>query len=457
MCVFALLDPAAAIGGCVEDFGGQPLFHRLFAARARRRNQPSHRQRIAPHRAHLARHLVVGAADPARAHLDGGTNIVERAFEDDQAVFLRAFGDEIERVIKDLLGERLLAAFHHDVHELRDGAVVILGVRRNFADANLSFARHITLLGFLRPVLGTALAPLLHADRVEGAANHVIANARQIAHATAANQHHRMLLQVVSDARDIGIHLDPVGQPHACDLAQRGVGLLGRRRLHLRAYAALLRRAFERARLNLEALFHARLSDQLIYRRHVKILVLGFSLPFRPAYPSDVRRLSSPLGARIAPARCAGLPLGGRGVQTNPPRTLTPLGETSLCTGPDPPCQSPPGAGAAVSSAFPASSSSAAAPSTLTTIRLYKFMPVPAGIKRPMITFSFSPTSLSTLPLMADSVSTRVVSWNDAAEMKLSVEREALVMPSSSGSAMAGSPPRVSTRPFSSSKRHFST
>ena len=44
------------------------------------------------------------------------------------------------------------------------------------------------------------------------------------------------------------------------------------------------------------------------------------------------------------------------------------------------------------------------------------------------------------MPLIAASVSTLVVSWNDAAEMKLSVERLALVMPSSSGSAIAGSP-----------------
>ncbi len=32
--------------------------------------------------------------------------------------------------------------------------------------------------------------------------------------------------------------------------------------------------------------------------------------------------------------------------------------------------------------------------------------------------------------MMAASVSTRVVSWNDAALMKLSVDNEALVMPS---------------------------
>ena len=38
-------------------------------------------------------------------------------------------------------------------------------------------------------------------------------------------------------------------------------------------------------------------------------------------------------------------------------------------------------------------------------------------------------------------MSTRVVSWNDAAEMNESVESDALVMPSSSGWPVAGRPP----------------
>ena len=50
-----------------------------------------------------------------------------------------------------------------------------------------------------------------------------------------------------------------------------------------------------------------------------------------------------------------------------------------------------------------------------------------------MMTFSFRPRRLSIFPLMVASVSTRVVSWNDAAEMKHSVESDALVIPSSSG------------------------
>src|SRR5260370_40824085 len=150
---------------------------------------------MAPRGTASAGHLMVGAAAPPRANLDCGADVVERALENDQAVFLRAIGGEVQRVIKNLLSERLLTAFHHDVHELRDGTVVILGVRWNFADANLSFARHITLLtwvaslGFLRAVFRAALAPLLNADRGQSATNHMIADDRQISHATAANQH----------------------------------------------------------------------------------------------------------------------------------------------------------------------------------------------------------------------------------------------------------------------------
>jgi hypothetical protein len=45
------------------------------------------------------------------------------------------------------------------------------------------------------------------------------------------------------------------------------------------------------------------------------------------------------------------------------------------------------------------------------------------------------------LPVTAASVSTRVVSWNEAAEMNDSVASDALVMPSSTG-VLAGNRPR---------------
>ena len=63
--------------------------------------------------------------------------------------------------------------------------------------------------------------------------------------------------------------------------------------------------------------------------------------------------------------------------------------------------------------------------------------PVRAGMSRPTMTFSFSPRRSSFSPRTAASVSTRVVSWNEAAEMNDSVASDALVMPSSTGCSRA--------------------
>ena len=52
-----------------------------------------------------------------------------------------------------------------------------------------------------------------------------------------------MLLQVVTDARDVGGYLVAVGQTHTGDLTKRGVRLLGGRGTHGSADASLLRSA----------------------------------------------------------------------------------------------------------------------------------------------------------------------------------------------------------------------
>src|SRR3990172_1305876 len=84
-------------------------------------------------------------------------------------------------------------------------------------------------------------------------------------------------------------------------------------------------------------------------------------------------------------------------------------------------------------------------------------MPVPAGIRCPMMMFSLSPSKSSLAPLMAASVSTRVVSWNDAAEMNDCVVSDALVIPKSNGSLVAGLLPFFTTRSFLSRKVNRST
>ena len=60
----------------------------------------------------------------------------------------------------------------------------------------------------------------------------------------------------------------PAGEPHAGDLAQRGVRLLRRGRVDARADAATLRGALERRRLGLLDLVLAALADQLLDRGH---------------------------------------------------------------------------------------------------------------------------------------------------------------------------------------------
>src|SRR6185369_7374147 len=84
-----------------------------------------------------------------------------------------------------------------------------------------SLARGGASLGLLGAVLGAALIAAVDARRVERAANDVIANAREILHTTAANEHDRVLLEVVALAGNVGGDFEAVGQAHTRDLAER--------------------------------------------------------------------------------------------------------------------------------------------------------------------------------------------------------------------------------------------
>src|SRR5689334_13208134 len=120
---------------------------------------------------------------------------------------------------------------------LGSGRISRLGISLRRGMANLRG------LGFLRAVLGPALLAVLHSLRVEAAAHDVIAHTGEVLHPASADQHHRVLLQVVAFPADVADHLEPVGEPHLGDLAQRRIRLLGRGRIDARADPALLRRA----------------------------------------------------------------------------------------------------------------------------------------------------------------------------------------------------------------------
>src|SRR5215470_17758714 len=104
----------------------------------------------------------------------------------------------------------------------------------------------------LRPlcsVFRPSLPAVLHALRVEHAAQDVVAHARQVLDAAAADHHHRVLLQIVALARDVADHLEAVGEPDLGDLAQGRIRLLGRGGIDAGADATLLRALLQRRHL----------------------------------------------------------------------------------------------------------------------------------------------------------------------------------------------------------------
>src|SRR5688500_5412957 len=98
-------------------------------------------------------------------------------------------------------------------------------------------------LGRLGAVLGAGLLAVLDPLGIERAAHDVVAHARQVLDAPAADQHHRVLLQVVPLAADIADDLETVGEADFGDLAQRRVGFLRRGGIDAGADPPLLRRA----------------------------------------------------------------------------------------------------------------------------------------------------------------------------------------------------------------------
>src|ERR1700758_954617 len=94
---------------------------------------------------------------------------------------------------------------------------------RTGAWARRDMACYSLLLRALGAVLGAALLALTDTGTVERAAHRVITHSRQVLDAAAADQHHRVLLQVVAFAADVAGDFVAVGEADAADLAQRRV------------------------------------------------------------------------------------------------------------------------------------------------------------------------------------------------------------------------------------------
>src|SRR5919107_2709952 len=132
--------------------------------------------------------------------------------------------------------------------------------------------RGISALLLLRAVSAPRLLAVLDALGVERAADDLVADAGEVLHPAAADEHDRVLLEVVADTGDVRRHLDAAGEPHTSHLAERRVRLLGRGRVDARADPPPLRRTLEGGRLVLRHLVLAALADQLLDCGHRVVL-----------------------------------------------------------------------------------------------------------------------------------------------------------------------------------------
>src|SRR5436305_2109646 len=72
----------------------------------------------------------------------------------------------------------------------------------------------ITLLALLGSVFRSPALAAIDAQRIQRAAHDVIADARQVANASAAHQHDRVFLKIVLFAGNIGRDFLAIAQPH---------------------------------------------------------------------------------------------------------------------------------------------------------------------------------------------------------------------------------------------------
>src|SRR4051795_10215521 len=130
--------------------------------------------------------------------------------------------------------------------------------------------RGISALLLLGAVTAAGLLAVLHALGVERAADDLVADTGEVLHPAAADEHDRVLLEVVAHARDVGRDLDAAAQAHAGDLAEGGVRLLRGGGVDARADAASLGRTLQGRRLVLRHLVLAALADQLLNSGHLR-------------------------------------------------------------------------------------------------------------------------------------------------------------------------------------------
>lgn len=145
-------------------------------------------------------------------------------------------------------------------------------------------------------VFRSALHSVVDTSRIERTSDNMVSHTREILDSSASDQNDTVLLQVMSDSRDVRGHFHTICQTHSCDLSQSRVRFFRSSCSNNRANASFLRAAdvgasfrqavkallqCRRIRLFLDGL--STLSNQLVKCRH------SFSPPFSEFYNKQTR------------------------------------------------------------------------------------------------------------------------------------------------------------------------
>ena len=113
--------------------------------------------------------------------------------------------------------------------------------------------------------------PICDSHRIERAADDVVTNTRKVLDASPANQHDRVLLQVVPFTGDVSVDFATIGQAHTSHLAQRRIRLLGCRGKDAQTHTAPLGGPHQVGGFRSRLLALTPPTNELLDRRHIGV------------------------------------------------------------------------------------------------------------------------------------------------------------------------------------------
>jgi hypothetical protein len=136
------------------------------------------------------------------------------------------------------------------IRPIRTPLIYIWKVRKVRATYSVSLFRAFS------SIAAASLLAVVDGSAVERSADNLVTNTWEVLNTTAADKHHRVLLEVVADSRDVCRNFHAIYKAHTANLTKSRVRLFRGCGVNTSAYATLLRVAFKsRSLLFVDLLF----------------------------------------------------------------------------------------------------------------------------------------------------------------------------------------------------------